>query len=242
MMEFREETHEYIRDNEPYLSVTTFISQFQEYVDWKEVAYKKAMREGLDPDALYQEWQNKRDKAAKKGTDFHKMMEDYLVGKGHRKENDKIYPICNTATIDGIKVDTVEQLSDNTVYVEKMIWSKKHKICGTADLVEVVNGVIHIKDYKTNEKIPFESYKDRRKGSKRLLPPLKHLDDCKGNLYQLQLNMYMYMLLQQNPNLKMGTMTLLHIIFDEEGKPKEVRPIPVGNLQKEIKSILKTRK
>ena len=170
-------------------------------------------------------------------------MEDFLVEKGFKRDREREFPICNTGVIDGLKVDTVEKLNDNSVYVEKMIWSKIHKLCGTADLVEVVDGYIHIKDYKTNEKIPFESYRDpKTRKTKRLLSPLKHLDDCKGNLYQLQLNMYMYMLLQQNPHLKMGTMTLLHIKFDEEGKPVDYEPIKCVNLQKEIKSMLKYRK
>ena len=56
-------------------------------------------------------------------------------------------------TANGIKEDKEMKLQDNTVYSEKMIWSKKYGICGTADLVEVVNGRINIKDYKTNAKL-----------------------------------------------------------------------------------------
>ena len=239
MIQFKESTHEYICNNEKFLSVTTLLHKFQEPVNWEEVAKKKAIKEGIPYEDLLAQWEEKRNKAAQKGTDFHKKVEDFLVKKGYREDNSKKYPICNVATINDIKTDVTQQLNNNTVYVEKMIWSNLHKICGTADLVEVVDNTIHIKDYKTNEKLVYSSWVNpKTRKSKRLLPPLAHLDDCNISIYYLQLNMYMYMLLQQNPKLKMGTMSLLHIIFEEE-KPVSYTSIPVPNMQKEVKAILK---
>ena len=58
-----------------------------------------------------------------------------------------------------------------------------------------------------------------------MLAPVAHLEDCEFNHYALQLSMYMYMLLRHNPNLKPGTLTIEHVVFEEEGQNKYGYPI-----------------
>jgi len=240
-MEFRELEHTYTLDDISYVPVTTFLKYFEPYKDWKAIAEEKArkLKDGTTAEDLLKEWEYKRTSASKKGTAFHKMMEDFYISKGGVKEDKgKVFNIRHIETLNGVKRDNIEKLEDNTVYVEKLIWSTTNRICGTADLVEVVDGYIHIKDYKTNGEIKFKSFYHPKKGSERLLTPIMHLDDCNFNIYQLQLNLYMYMLLQQNRHLKKGTMTLLHIKFNEDGLPSETIPIKVNDLQREIRSML----
>lgn len=231
-MKFIEDIHAYLdEEDKAYIPVTTFLKSFQEKVDWVAVAAKKAKKDGTTAEALLEQWAEKRDKAAARGTAYHKMKEEELLNLPEGN-------IRGYATHSGVKVDDTMLLDDNTTYVEKMIWSKKYGVCGTADLVEVVKGRINIKDYKTNEKLDYEAWSHPRYGPKRLLSPIGHLDDCNFNLYQLQVNCYMYMLLQQNRGLKMGEMDLQHIIFDEYNKFKEEKLITVSNMQAEIRSML----
>jgi len=230
-MKFIESTHKYIDEEEKeYAPVTSLLKSFQEKVDWDAVATKKAKKDGTTKEALLAQWADKRDRAAERGTAYHKQKEEELLG----------YPNVVGYHTDhsGIKSDADMKLEEGLIYVEKMIWSKKYKVCGTADLVEVVNGKINIKDYKTNEKLDFESWKHPRNGSKRLLYPVQHLDDCNFNLYQLQVNCYMYMLLQHNRHLKMGEMEILHVVFDENKQHKETRVYPAMNFQRDVKNML----
>lgn len=236
-MKFIETTHKYLdEENKEYTPVTYLIKTYQEYVDWNAIADKKAKKLGnITKEELQAQWAHKRDAAAARGTAYHKMKEDELLASTDLKVIG--YHTDSNLT----KEDPTMLLEDNTTYVEKMIWSKRFRVCGTADLVEVVEGKINIKDYKTNEKLDFESYKHWRDGSKRLLFPVQHLDDCNFNHYQLQVNLYMYMLLQQNRHLKMGKMEILHVVFDENNVYKETRIYPALNMQREAKNLLEHR-
>lgn len=235
-MKFIEKTHQYIdEEGRAYIPVTTFLKSYQEYVDWDAVAAKKAKKDGVSKESLLDAWAQKRDKAANRGTTYHKVKELELLASG---TNVIGYHVDEHS---GTKDDSSMILSDNTTYVEKMIWNKRFGVCGTADLVEVSGGKITIKDYKTNEKLDFEAWSHPRYGPKKLLSPITHLDDCNFNLYQLQINCYMHMLLQQNRQLKMGDMEILHVIFDENNVYKETKVIPVSNMQAEVRGMFMTK-
>ena len=138
------------------------------------------------------------------------------------------------------------------------MYLKSSGICGQADLVEVVNGVVNISDYKTSKKIDRESYKNWEGISKKMLRPIHHLDDCNFNHYALQLSIYMYIILRHNPNLKAGKLMIHHVKFEEadkkdkygfpiilldNGEPiiKEIEYIELPYLKKEIQKILKQK-
>jgi ATP-dependent exoDNAse (exonuclease V) beta subunit len=215
-MRFIESVHKYIDEDVQYTPVTYFIKSFQPFVDWEAKCRAKAKKLGMTYEELRAEWDNTRDTAANKGTAFHKRMEDAMVAEGKVLVEDKELPLQYYDTFAGIKEDTSMELQDNTVYAEKMIWNKKYGVCGTADLVQVVDGKIHVLDYKTNKKLDKESWRNPRTGAKqKLLAPCSSLDDCNFNVYQLQLNTYMYMLLKANRGLKRGSMQILYIIDDE---------------------------
>lgn len=244
-MRFVENVHKYLGEDGEYTPVTYFIKSFQPYVDWEAKCRAKAKKLGITYEELRAQWDKTRDDAATKGTNFHKKMEDLMIADGKVKVSDREYPLTHYETFAGIKEDSSMELKDNTVYAEKMIWSKKYKVCGTADLVQVIDGRIHVLDYKTNKKLDKESWRNPRTGAKqKLLKPVSDLDDCNYNVYQLQLNTYMYMLLQANRKLKMGSMIILHIVDQEDGS-KQVVPHPVANLQGHVKAMFehfKTKK
>lgn len=241
-MKFIEDVHKYIDEEGDYTPVSYFIKSFQPYVDWEAKCRAKAKKLGITYEELRAEWDKTRDDAAAKGTAFHKKMEDLMAADGKLKVADVEYPLTAYTTFAGVKEDASMVLENNRIYIEKMIWSKKYKVCGTADLVQVIDGKIHVLDYKTNKKLDKEAWRNPRTGARqKLLPPLTSLDDCNFNIYQLQLNTYMYMLLQANRHLKMGDMTILHIIDQEDGSQK-VEPHKVKNLQTSIKAMLEVFK
>ena len=237
-MQFIEDIHKYTEDGIDYLSVTTFLKKFQEWVDWDEICRKKAKKLGVAYEDLRKEWNDARDKGANRGTAFHKYMEDKYSTEV--VVDTTLYPVVSLPTLSGVKEESSMKLQNNIVYTEKMIWNKRYAVCGTADVVEVIDGKINIKDYKTNKKLDTEAWKHPVTGPKKLKFPVQGLDDCNFNLYSLQVNLYMYMLLQANRNLKIGKMTLLHIHFNEDGNSTMMIPYEVKNLQREVQGMLET--
>jgi hypothetical protein len=105
------------------------------------------------------------------------------------------------------------------------VYLKSAGLCGQSDLVEVIDDTVHITDYKTNKEIKTEGFKSWNGTTQKMQYPVSHLDDCELNHYTLQLSIYMYIILKHNPRLKPGTITLHHIIFEEEGRNKFDYPI-----------------
>ena len=124
----------------------------------------------------------------------------------------------------GVKYSPEQKLKDG-VYPEHMVYLKSAGICGQSDLVEVIDGEVHITDYKTNKEIKVEGYTNWEGISQKMSGPLSHLDDCHLNHYALQLSMYMFIILKHNPKLRPGTLTIHHILFEESGRDKFDNPI-----------------
>jgi hypothetical protein len=137
----------------------------------------------------------------------------------------------------GQKMAPSQKMIDG-IYPEHMVYLRSVGICGQSDLVEVANGHVHITDYKTNKEIKSESFKNWEGMSQKMNFPVSHLDDCNLNHYNLQLSIYMFMILKHNPNLKAGKLTIHHIIFEEEDE-KDQYGYPVSKLNENGEPIVK---
>jgi len=133
-------------------------------------------------------------------------------------------PIFKPVEIDHVKHSPNQKLVDG-IYPEHMVYLKSAGICGQSDLVEVINGVVHITDYKTNKEIKLSGFTNWEGVTQKMQPPVSHLDDCHLNHYALQLSMYMFIILKHNPKLKFGSLTIHHILFEEVGRDKFDNPI-----------------
>ena len=122
------------------------------------------------------------------------------------------------------KLARVQKLEEG-VYPEHMVYLKSIGLCGQADLVEVVNGVVNILDYKTNKEIKTKGFTNWEGITSKMYNPVNHLDDCNYNIIYLQLSIYMYIILKHNPKLKPGKLTIQHVKFNELGKDKNGYPI-----------------
>jgi len=137
-----------------------------------------------------------------------------------------------------------------------LVYLKSSGICGQADRVEKIDKFIDLYDYKTNKEIKQEGFKMNTGKTKKMLPPLSHLDDCNFNDYALQLSIYMYIMLKHNPTLSPGIMRIDHVEFEltglnEFGYPivkldadrnpvvKKVTPYEIPYLKSEVLSLFK---
>lgn len=127
------------------------------------------------------QWKDKSDKASEKGTDYHNKKEAESYSNGYDTINSMRVPTALTYSFD------LSKLEDG-FHAELLLYNDYYKISGKADkvIIKTIDGkrLVYIDDYKTNEKI---TKKNEFQTFKR---PLEHLDDCKWNLYKLQLTMY----------------------------------------------------
>lgn len=178
----------------------------------------------MTPEEIKQAWSNEALRATTLGTWYHNCRESDICSLETIERHGSTVPIFKPIEIDGTKFSPNQKLTDG-VYPEHMVYLKSAGLCGQSDLVEVINGVVHITDYKTNKEIKIEGYTNWEGITTKMNSPVAHLDDCNVNHYALQLSLYMYIILKHNPRLKPGVLTIHHIQFEEVGKDKFGNPI-----------------
>jgi hypothetical protein len=266
---FKEEGHLYhsIDDDKiDWTSVTSFIGMFKPKFDPKAQAKKSSKNKkskwyGMSEKEILDAWENESQRAIKLGNFYHNQREtDLLNFKTIERDGVEVPIIKPILDQNGVKIARDQKL-ENGVYPEHMVYLKSMGLCGQADLVEVVNGVINITDYKTNKEIKQKGFTNWEGITSKMYNPVGHLDDCNFSHYSLQLSVYMYIILKHNPKLKPGKLTLQHVKFNQLGVDKNGYPInehingePVLNevimydvpyLKKEVKALiswLKTKK
>lgn len=233
ILRFTPEDHKYKSidktDTTNWLSVTSFISNFKQPFDADKIAEKSSKSKkskwyGMTPEEIKAAWSAEALRATTLGTWYHNCRETDLCNLKTMERHGVTVPVFKPVEIDGIKESPNQKIS-NGVYPEHMVYLKSAGICGQSDLVEVINGEVHITDYKTNKEIKTEAYTSWDGKVQKMSSPLSHLDDCNFIHYALQLSMYMYIILKHNPKLKYGSLTIHHIIFEESGRDKFDNPV-----------------
>lgn len=214
---------------ERYAPVTKTIAKFKPEQDWIEICRKTAEKRGVDPITLRAEWDANAEKSKKKGIIYHELMEEHY--RGLNKPNVYFTPKDLYVYQDCL-------LKDNSAYIEKILWDDENKIFGIADFIQIKNGMVNIIDYKTNAKIDFEAFGDRK-----MLPPIQHLPDSNYYEYGLETSFFMWLALKANPGLIAGDMLLEHITFADDGiTVLEKSKIPVMYYHAEVEDIIKSLK
>jgi len=233
-VKFLPEDHKYVSvdpaESISWMSVTSIISKLKQPFEAEKIAEKSSKNKrskwyGMTKEQILSVWKAESERAINVGNWYHNQREEDLLGLDTIERHGKIIPIMQPlADSQGLKVAPNQRLTDG-MYPEHFVYMKSLGLCGQSDLVEVVDGMVHITDYKTNKEIRSESFKDWEGLSQKMNHPVSHLDDCNLNHYNLQLSIYMYMILKHNPKLKAGTMMIQHIMFEDEGKDANGYPI-----------------
>ena len=233
-IKFIEDGHVYEsidNDNIDWLSVTSFISKFKPKFDPKGQAKKSAKNKrskwyGMTEKEILDAWDNETKRAIKLGNFYHNQREndilDFKTIEREGKEIPIIRPLVDENT--GVKIAPEQRLSDG-LYPEHLVYLKSAKLCGQADLVEIVNNTINITDYKTNKEIKEKGFTNWEGITSKMFNPVGHLDDCNLNHYNLQLSIYAYIIRKHNPKLKIGKLTVQHVKFKQIGEDKYGYPI-----------------
>jgi len=230
ILQFTAHDHKYrSEDGKEWLSVTSLISNFKQPFEADKIAEKssksrKSKWYGMTPTDIKDVWKAEANRATTLGTWYHNQRETDICEIDNMERHGQTVPIYKPIEKEGIKYSPEQKLKDG-VYPEHMVYLKSAGLCGQSDLVEVINGEVHITDYKTNKEIKVEGYTNWEGITQKMLFPVVHLDDCHLNHYALQLSIYLYIILKHNPKLKPGTLTIHHILFEEAGRDKFDNPI-----------------
>lgn len=227
---FNEAEHKYTVNGKQFISATTVLGQFFPKFEADKIAYFVAKREGRTKEDVLQEWEDKKNDACDFGNAVHLYAERKLMGgaiprpKNEREKN--AFQLVEKY-IKGLLKDYV------VIEAEKIVFSKRHGVSGTIDLVlqHKKSKNICLLDWKTNKKI-----QKKNSYSKPAFPPIEELNDSNFTKYMLQLNLYKYILETEGYiDGEVDNMILLHI------RPSSTKAYEVPDAQEEIKTILKYR-
>ena len=230
---FKEEGHVYESTDEEkikWTSVTSFISMFKPKFDAKAQAKKSAKNKrskwyGMTQKEILAAWEGETERAIGLGNWYHNQREADMLDFSTIQRDGVDLPIVKPlVNAEGVKIASDQKLSDG-VYPEHLVYLKSAGLCGQADLVEIVNGVINITDYKTNKEIKESGFTNWEGITAKMYNPVSHLDDCNINHYNLQLSIYAYIIKKHNPKLKVGKLTIQHVKFKQVGTDKNGYPI-----------------
>jgi len=232
ILTFTPQLHKYTSiqpDGIEWVSVTSFISNFKQPFEADAIAEKSSKNKKskwykMTPEDIKDAWKSEAKRATDLGTWYHNCRESDICSLETMERHSVTVPVFKPIEKDGLKYSPEQKLTDG-VYPEHMVYLKSAGICGQSDLVEVVNGEVHITDYKTNKEIKIEGFTNWEGITKKMSPPLSHLDDCNLMHYTLQLSLYMFIILKHNPRLRFGSLTIHHIMFEEVDKDKFGNPI-----------------
>ena len=176
----------------------------------------------LEKDLLDEQWKKENEDAKKVGNETHDYIRnifctDLKMAKSEFQIDTELY-----------KIKQLEELlkCDQGIFLERKLEYNLNNdiiLIGIPDCFIIHDGIIDIIDWKTNDKINFKSRYEVGKGkSKKLKYPLNALDDCNGIQYQVQLSIYMWMLLKIRPDLKPGFLKIVQIKNNKIKKVFEV--------------------
>lgn len=233
MVKFYPHNHTYESVDEfekiQWTSVTALVGMFVEKFDADAQALKSSLNKkskwyGIHPTKIKEFWRNENKRAVDLGNWYHKHEENKLLGCDSVVRYGKSLNVIRPTFEKEIKIAPDQTLKDG-IYPEHFMYLKTKGVCGQSDEVIVSNGFVNIDDHKSNKDLKKAPYKNWEGITKKLLSPLSHLPDCKLAEYSLQLSTYLYIILKHNPNLKPGTLTLNHVLFEEESRDQFDYPI-----------------
>ena len=225
---------------EALITPEQFASVKEELYRKKKFDDKYVTKFGIQPETFIQKkyeildaWKTKNEVACERGTAIHKMHEDRHMS-GNTKE------LQHLGLGGTFKLYTTNKIipRESGIYPELLMHriseDGKLRIAGQADLVIIDGTDVHLLDYKTNAEIKKSSYYNPTTRQRQMMQyPLNNIQDCNYMHYQLQLSLYMWMILKAHPELTPKSLTIIH--YDHKDK-MTLYDIPY--LEKDVERML----
>ena len=225
-------TYKVDRTGQVLTSGTTFIDRFFPKFESEKVARKCAGRKkyaGMTVEQVLKQWGDESRRGREEGTNTHLYCEYLSAGK---------FPLPEPQSVREVRlflqaasaILSLEEKPLVFVEAEKIIFSPDFGLAGTVDLLlwDPRSEEIVILDWKQNKKIKTAN------GFENALAPIEHMDSCDWSKYQLQLNLYEWILKREGyyPKAKGFRKAVIHLREDRFVGMK------VGGLHSEIDRMI----
>lgn len=238
-----------------WLSVSRLVAKFHEEFLPRPAAEKasrnrKSKWYGMDVQEIMDRWDSEGTRSTTLGTWYHDKQETKILSNSTYHYQGHELPVFHPQIVDGVKIAPNQKLAEG-IYPEHFVYLKSIGVCGQSDKVKIINNHIKIHDYKSNKELKVEGYRNWEGITKKMLPPLAHLDDANLIHYALQLSTYAYIIWKHNPSFIVDNPVIEWVTFeiesedefgypitklDENGEPivKEVKEIEVPYMKREV--------
>ena len=244
---FFENGHYYTyKDKQVGISVTKYISQFENEFDSDTLSQKVADKNGISQFEVLNEWKRKGEYSCLKGTAIHEWLQDNYANREYKfdlsqlEEYPEYYKIEDVEHLKQMAIDFINDYKDRYILIgdEILCGIPDFDIASAIDLLfyDTVNNEVVLADIKTNTDL--KGWKSTPSYVKKMLQPLENIKDITFEHYKIQLSIYRYFL-EEYAHIPISDNMFIVYLSEKE---KSYNIIQIPYLKNEVEKILKLRR
>ena len=244
---FFENGHYYTyKDKQVGISVTKYISQFENEFDSDTLSQKVADKNGISQFEVLNEWKRKGEYSCLKGTAIHEWLQDNYANREYKfdlsqlEEYPEYYKIEDIEHLKQMAIDFINDYKNRYILIgdEILCGIPDFDIASAIDLLfyDTVNNEVVLADIKTNTDL--KGWKSTPSYVKKMLQPLEDIKDITFEHYKIQLSIYRYFL-EEYAHIPISDNMFIVYLSEKE---KSYNIIQIPYLKNEVEKILKLRR
>ena len=244
---FFENGHYYTyKDKQVGISVTKYISQFENEFDSNTLSQKVADKDGISQFEVLNEWKRKGEYSCLKGTAIHEWLQDNYANREYKfdlsqlEEYPEYYKIEDVEHLKQMAIDFINDYKNRYILIgdEILCGIPDFDIASAIDLLfyDTVNNEVVLADIKTNTDL--KGWKSTPSYVKKMLQPLENIKDITFEHYKIQLSIYRYFL-EEYAHIPISDNMFIVYLSEKE---KSYNIIQIPYLKNEVEKILKLRR
>lgn len=244
---FFENGHYYTyKDKQVGISVTRYISQFENEFDSDTLSQKVADKNGISQFEVLNEWKRKGEYSCLKGTAIHEWLQDNYADREYKfdlsqlEEYPEYYKIEDIEHLKQMAIDFINDYKNRYILIgdEILCGIPDFDIASAIDLLfyDTVNNEVVLADIKTNTDL--KGWKSTPSYVKKMLQPLENIKDITFEHYKIQLSIYRYFL-EEYAHIPISDNMFIVYLSEKE---KNYNIIQIPYLKNEVEKILKLRR
>ena len=244
---FFENEHYYTyKDKRVGISVTKYISQFENEFDSNTLSQKVADKDGISQFEVLNKWKRKGEYSCLKGTAIHEWLQDNYANREYKfdlsqlEEYPEYYKIEDIEHLKQMAIDFINDYKNRYILIgdEILCGIPDFDIASAIDLLfyDTVNNEVVLADIKTNTDL--KGWKNTPSYVKKMLQPLENIKDITFEHYKIQLSIYRYFL-EEYAHIPISDNMFIVYLSEKE---KSYNIIQIPYLKNEVEKILKLRR
>lgn len=244
---FFENGHYYTyKDKQVGISVTRYISQFENEFDSDTLSQKVADKNGISQFEVLNEWKRKGEYSCLKGTAIHEWLQDNYANREYKfdlsqlEEYPEYYKIEDIEHLKQMAIDFINDYKNRYILIgdEILCGIPDFDIASAIDLLfyDTINNEVVLADIKTNTDL--KGWKSTPSYVKKMLQPLENIKDITLEHYKIQLSIYRYFL-EEYAHIPISDNMFIVYLSEKE---KSYNIIQIPYLKNEVEKILKLRR